>query len=355
MVVGAADPVGGSTVAGGAIRRSPFLLRPNRMKAVVTQDPGPQSTLEIVERPTPSPGPDEIRVAVAASALNRADLLQRMGRYPPPPGAPLDVCGLEYAGVVDAVGERVTLWEKGDRVMGIIGGGAHSEAVVVHEREAMPVPKSLDLTEAAAIPEAFLTAWDALFLQLDLRVGEKVLIHAVGSGVGTAAIQLARLAGAETFGTSRTEGKLERATELGLEHAIVGGGADWPAEVLDIAAGGVDAVMDLVGGDYTEGNLRCIAARGRILVVGLVAGAQTPLDLGRLLSRRASIAGTVLRSRPIEEKISLAQKFVADILPSFASGRLRPIVHSVLPMGQAEEAYRRMSDNDTFGKLVLEW
>lgn len=325
------------------------------MNAVVISRPGGPEVLEMRERPVPEPGAGEIRVRVRASALNRADLLQRRGRYPAPPGAPADVPGLEYAGEVDAVGEGVGLWAVGNRVMGIIGGGAHAEYVVVHEREAVRVPHNLSWEEAAAVPEVFMTAFDAIFGPLDLTVGERLLIHAVGSGVGTAALQLARAAGAITLGTSRTAEKLRRATGLGLDVAIDAANGDWVAAVEEASDGGVHAVLDLVGGAYLAGDLRVLTTGGRIVVVGTLAGAAAELDLGLLLGKRARLAGTVLRTRPLEEKIALAREFSKSVLPLLASGRVHPVIDTVYPFAQVVEAHRRLEANDSFGKLVLTW
>ena len=236
--------------------------------------------------------------------------------------------------------------------------GAMSRAVVVHEREAMPVPAALSVTEAAAIPEVFLTAFDALFVQGELRMGESVLIHAVGSGVGTAALQLARAAGARPIGTSRTAEKLERCERLGLDarDAIVSGPEGFTDAANNATGGrGVDLVIDTVGGDVLARSLSCLAPRGRIVLVGLLAGARCDLPLRELMSRRARITGTVLRSRPLEEKAQLAQRFVREALPLFDSGRLRPVIDAVLPMDRIAEAHELLESNRTFGKVVLAW
>src|SRR5690606_10093717 len=291
------------------------------MKAIVITRPGGPEVLEEVERPIPEPGPSQIRVRVRASALNRADLLQRRGLYPAPPGAPSDIPGLEYAGEVDAVGSAAGLWAVGSRVMGIVGGGSYSEYVCVHEREAIRVPHDLPLEEAAAIPEAFLTAYDALIRQLDLQVGERVLIHAVGSGVGTAALQLAAAAGAITFGTSRTPEKLKAAEALGLEHGFDTSQEGW-VEKVEAAAGGegINAVLDLVCGGFLPINLRLLAPRGRVILVGTMAGARAELDIRQVMQKRLKLMGTVLRSRPLEEKIALAREFSDVVLPLLNSG-----------------------------------
>lgn len=325
------------------------------MRAIVITGPGGVEVLAEQERPTPEPGPGQVRVRVRASALNRADLLQRRGGYAPPPGVSADIPGLEYAGEVDAVGPGVTLWTAGSRVMGIVGGGGHAEYLVVHEREAMRVPDRLTWEEAGALPEVYLTAYDALFRQLHLQAGERLLIHAVGSGVGTAAVQLAGVAGATTYGTSRTPDKLRRALEIGLDVAL-DANDDW-ISLLEKQTGGagVGAVLDLVGGAYLGENLRAVASKGRILVVGTVAGAKAELNLGLLLFKRIKLRGTVLRSRPLEEKIALARDFSDHALPLFDAGRLHPVIDRVFPFSEIRRAHETMETNDSFGKLVLRW
>jgi len=326
------------------------------MKAVVITRPGGPEVLEIQERSKPDPGLGQIRVRVRASALNRADLLQRKGDYPVPPGYPADISGMEYAGEVDALGPGTSLWKIGECVMGIIGGAGHAEFLCVHEREAMPVPRNLSLEDAAAIPEVFLTAYDALFKRLDLRIGETLLIHAVGGGVGTAAVQIARVIGARVVGTARSADKLERAKSLGLEIGIDASNGDWAARVeAELGGQHVQALVDLVGGNYLEGNLRVIAVRGRIVVVGLTAGATTPFNMGTLLRKRATIVGTVLRSRSLEEKIALAREFSAQVIPLFEAGRLKPVVDQAMPFDRVRDAHSLMESNKTFGKIVLRW
>jgi len=326
------------------------------MKAVIITRPGGSEVLELQDRPAPEPGAGQIRVRVRASALNRADVLQRQGNYPVPPGYSAEIAGMEYAGEVDAVGSGASLWKKGDGVMGIVGGAGHAELLTVHEREAMPVPAGMSWENAAAIPEAFLTAYDALFNRLDLQMGETLLIHAVASGVGTAATQIARTVGAKVLGTSRSPEKLERVKTLGLDVGIDTSTGDWPTQV-EGALGGqhVNAVMDLVGGNYLEGNLRVLALRGRIVIVGLTAGATAQLNMGWMLRKRATIVGTTLRARPLEEKISLAREFSNRIIPLFAAGKLQPVVDRVLPFSEIRAAHDLMESNRTFGKVVLSW
>jgi NADPH2:quinone reductase len=305
------------------------------------------------------PGPGQILVEVAAAGLNRADVLQRMGVYPAPPGSPPDVPGLEYSGHVAAIGEGVASFAVGDEVMGIVGGGAMSTHVVVHEREAIAVPRGVPLAHAAAIPEAFLTAYDALFAQAELAAGESALIHAVASGVGTAALQLVRLAGARPIGTSRSEGKLARCASLGLTDGILveKDTSYFAGAVRDRSGGpGADVILDLVGAPYLKENLDAIAPKGRMVMVGLLGGAAAELSLAKLLHKRVRIFGTVLRARPLEEKAALAQAFGRRIAPFFGEkGPLLPVVDSIVPMAQVAEAHRRMENDDTFGKIVLTW
>ena len=326
------------------------------MKAVVNTGAGGPEVLDIVERPDPEAGLSHVRVRVKASALNRADISQRLGRYPAPPGAPADIPGLEYAGEVDSVGPATSMWKVGDRVMGIVGGGAHAEMLCAHEREVMRIPDHLSFEEAAGIPEVFLTAYDAIFTQLEMVSGETLLIHAVGSGVGTAAVQLAKVSGIRTIGTSRSSNKLDRAKTLGLDQGIVSSEIDWPAKVTALTAGrGAECVLDLVGASYLQGNLECLAPQGRLVSVGLTAGSSATLDMRMLMRKRLKLVGTVLRARPIEEKIPLVRAFSARMLPLFDSRRLKPIIDAVVPFEDVRSAHERMESNETFGKLVLVW
>jgi NADPH:quinone reductase len=324
------------------------------VRAIVITRPGGPDVLQLRDVAAPLPGVREIGVRVSATAVNRADLLQRAGNYLAPPGSPQDIPGLEYAGVVDCVGAEVTRWRGGERVMGLVGGGSYAEYIVTHEDEAVTVPASLTLEHAAAVPEAFITAHDALFTQMQLRSGETLLIHAVGSGVGTAGLQLAKAIGARVFGTQRTTWKLEQATSLGLDVAIDTNAGDFADTALEFTDGhGVDGILDLVGGSYLSGNLRALAVKGRILLVGLVAGAKHELDMRLLLRKRATLIGTVLRARALHEKIAAAQAFARDVVPLLEAGVARPIVDEVLPLADAARAHQLVADNLNFGKVVL--
>lgn len=326
---------------------------PAAMRAVVIQAPGGPEGLAIAAVADPVGGPWDIVVDVRASALNRADLLQRRGLYPAPRGAPRDVPGLEVAGVVAAVGEHVTRWRPGDRVMAIVGGGGNADRVAVHEREAMRVPDGLTFTEAAALPEVFMTAFDAVVLQGGLASGQWLALNAAGSGVGTAAIQLARALGARTVGSARSEDKLERARGVGLD----AGGVDLVAAARAAGVqgdGGASVLLDLVGGPGLGAALEVLRPRGTAVLVGLLAGGKAEVPLGLVLSRRLTIVGTVLRSRPVEEKIALARAFEDRVVPLFESGRLRPVVDRVLPLAEVAEGHRLLEGNATFGKVVLD-
>ncbi|MGD8824395.1 MAG: NAD(P)H-quinone oxidoreductase [Myxococcales bacterium] len=326
-----------------------------KAKAIRIREPGGPDVLGIGEIEIPKPGPTQVLVEVAAAGLNRADCLQRRGFYPAPPGVPADVPGLELAGVVEAVGDRVARWKAGDQVMGIVAGGAMATRVVTEADELMRVPKQVSLEEAAAIPEVFLTAYDAIVLQGNLQAGGALLVHAVASGVGTAAIQLAAVLHATSVGTSRTAHKLPRCTELGLSHAVLVEDGQFADTVLAAAPKGVDVILDTVGAAYLNQNVEVLAPKGRLIVIGLMGGVQGDLNLGALLSKRGSIVGSVLRSRSSAEKAELTSAFAAQMLGRFNSGELRPIVDEVLPMSEVQQAHRRMEANETFGKIVLRW
>jgi NADPH2:quinone reductase len=324
------------------------------MRAVVIREPGGPDVLEIRDVPTPTPSRGEVRVRVRATAVNRADILQRLGRYPAPEGSPADIPGLEIAGEIDALGDGVTELEVGDRVLGLVGGGGYAERVVVHARALARLGETMTFTDAAAIPEAFLTAWDAIVDQARLSAGETLLVHAAGSGVGTAAVQIAHAIGARAIGTVRTQDKLQRARALGLASGIcVEQGIFAPQVLARTAALGVDVVLDLVGGAYVTQDLECLKTKGRIVVLGTMAGTETRVDLGALLHKRATLRGSTIRTRPLEEKILLAQTLERSILPLFARGALRPVVDRVLDLEEAARAHRLVQSNETFGKVVL--
>ena len=325
------------------------------MKAIFISGTGGPEVLSIREVPTPEPRGDHVRVRVRACGLNRADLLQCKGVYPAPPGAPADIPGLEYAGEVETLGPDVVGSLKvGDRVFGIVGGGGQAEYVITHPRLVAAVPSNLDFVQAAAVPEAFITAHDALVTQGRVVSGERVLIHAVGSGVGTAAVQLAHAMGCEVWGTSRTADKLAKMKPFGLDHGIDTSQEDIAEAVNTSTSGqGVDVVIDLLGGLALERNLAALAPKGRLVLVGLLGGSQAPLDLNLMLRKRLTMVGTTLRARPLEEKISATQRFSAQVVPWLERGVVRPIVDSVFPFEDVRAALARLASNEVFGKVVL--
>ena len=326
------------------------------MKAIVITRPGPPDSLALRELPDPVPGPGELLVRVRATAVNRADLLQRRGLYPAPPGSPAEIPGLEFAGEVLGGDPAETGLAPGDRVMGILGGGGYAERVAVPAGQCLPVPPALSFADAAAIPEAFLTAFDALVLQAGLAPGEVVLVSAAASGVGTAAAQVAREVGAVAIGTLRTGAKRPRVErlDLGFKALLDAAAPDLAAQVAAASGGrGVDVVLDLVGAASWPLALDALAPRGRIVAVGTMSGTLVELDLGALMRRRATLIGTVLRSRPAAEKVALTRAFAERMLPALAAGRLRPVVDRVLPLAEAAAAHVLLERNDTLGKVVL--
>jgi tumor protein p53-inducible protein 3 len=322
------------------------------MKAIVVTAPGGPNVLELREVPDPVPGEREVVIDVRATALNRADLLQRRGLYAAPPGAS-GVLGLECAGVVSAVGGGVASVRVGERVMALLGGGGYAERVAVHEQLTLPIPDSLDFERAAAVPEAFLTASEALFRLGKLLPGEWVLVHAAGSGVGSVAVQLARTAGARVLATT-SSGKVGRVAALGAERVVARETEDFAAVALEVTDGrGVDVILDLVGASYLAQNQQCLAVLGRHVVLGLLGGAKAELDLSRVLSRRQSILGLIMRTRPLADRIPVVERFRRDWLGRLASGEIAPIVDGTFPLAEAARAHAHMETNTSFGKIVL--
>jgi len=324
------------------------------VKAVLVSEPGGPEKLQLVEVPDPAPGPEEITIEIHAAALNRADLLQRRGLYPPPPGT-TNILGMECSGVVSALGRGCSgNLAVGARVMVLLGGGGYAEQVVVPEALAMKVPDALDFERAAAIPEAFLTAREVLFAAGQLTATESVLIHAAAGGVGSAAVQLARSLGARVFATAGGKEKCEWVRALGADVVIDYKSQDFAAVVQAETGGlGVNVILDFVGAAYAAQHAACLATRGRQVLIGVMGGAQASIDLGRLLQKRQSLVGVVMRSRSIQEKIELTRGFVRHTLPLFADGRLKPLVDSVFPLAEVAVAHQRMEANQNSGKIVL--
>jgi len=331
-------------------------MQVERMRAVVIAQHGGVEGLEVREVERPIAVGNRVRVRVHAAALNRADLLQRRGHYPAPPGAPANIPGLEFAGEVEQVGADVRTWRTGARVFGITGGGAQAEYVVVPEDALAEIPDTLDWTAAAAVPEAFITAHDALFTQGALSLGERVLVHAAGSGVGLAAIQLAHAAGASVCGTARTAEKLARAREFGLDAVVTVG--DEPQVFADAVrawtnGAGVQVILDLVGASYLAANLDALARRGRLLLVGTMGGAQAPLNFGVVMSKRLHIIGTVLCARSAEEKARATRLFATHVGPLLARAVVRPVIDRTYALNDVRAAHERLESNESFGKVVL--
>ena len=319
------------------------------MKAARCPEFSGPSSLIIQEVAAPVPKAGEVRVAVKATALNRADLLQTMGLYPPPEGYPPEIPGMEYAGVIEALGSGVSGWKVGDRVMGLVGGAAWAEQLVTRVRDLLPIPPRLSFAEAAAIPEAFITAFDALTLQGGMRAGQTVLIHAVGSGVGTAAVQWAKLVGAKSVGTSRTASKLERVKPLGLDLGLLIDG-EAPSFADKVQA---DVVLDLVGGNYFPETLEAMAPHGVLILVGLTAGLSAEVPLRTILQKRLRVQGTTMRSRLPDEKAAINEAFARQVLPHFVSGKLKPVVGAKVPFSEIGTALQQLATNETFGKTVV--
>ena len=334
------------------------------MKAVYIKEFGGADNLEIREIENPrKPKNTQVLVNVRASAINRADILQRKGFYPAPPGFSERILGLEFAGEVAEIGETVKDFKIGDRVFGITAGAAQAEFLLTEESLLAKIPENLSFTEAAAIPEAFITAVDAIFTLGNLRENETLLIHAVGSGVGLAALQLAKAKNIKVIGTSRTAKKLKKCDEFGLDSGIVtesGAVKDNPkifAELTRHFTGGkgVDVILDLVGASYFAANLESLALKGRLILVGLVGGRTAEFNLGTALSKRLQIIGTVLRSRPTEEKAEATAKFIEDVVPLLESVKVKPNIDKIFPVEEINKAHEYVESNESFGKVVLEF
>jgi NADPH2:quinone reductase len=323
------------------------------MRAVVYDGAGGNEVVRLEDRPDPVPGPEDVIVDVHYAGLNPADLQQREGNYPAPPGAVADVPGLEVSGRIVDCGERVTSWKTGDRVFGLVAGGGLASRVLVHERAVARVPDALDDREAAAIPEAFITAHDAVVVQAALRPGETLLVHGAAGGVGSAAVQIALGMGATVLGSVRNPQAREAVESLGATAIEDEGFAE---AVKDATAGrGADVILELVGGPHFPANVEAVALRGRIVVVSVAAGKQADLDLLRMMQKRASLRGTVLRARPIEEKGAAVRAFEKEVVPALAGGRMRPLIDSVFPADRVTEAFDRLASSGKVGKVLLDF
>lgn len=326
------------------------------MRAVVIQEPGGPQVLSLQEVPSPPLHAGQVRVQVKAVGLNRADLLQRKGLYPAPPGYPAQIPGLEFAGTILELGPGVDDWVLGARVMGITGGGAYADEVVVYGDSLLPVPPSWSWIQAAAFPEAHLTAFDALRIQADLQLGQRLLIHAVGSGVGLAALQLAQYIGVTTYGTSRTAEKLAKAQRLGLHHGIQVQSGQFLEQLRTLTQGqGVHVILDFIGAAYLQENVKALSSGGVLVVLGLMGGTQAPLPLEVMLSRRLTVRGSTLRARSREDKTLLVRRYMAELGDVLRGETFLPIIDGVYPVEAVQEAHQRLEQNESFGKLVLKF
>jgi NADPH2:quinone reductase len=323
------------------------------MTAIAIKAPGGPETLVPEERPVPSPGDGEILVKVAAAGVNRPDVMQRKGLYPPPKGAP-DIPGLEIAGEVAALGPKVTRWKVGDKVMALVIGGGYAPYCLAHEGHALPVPAGISMTQAAAIPETFFTVWHNAFERGALKSGETFLVHGGSSGIGTTAIQLAKAFGARVFTTAGSEEKCEACRKLGAEVAINYKSEDFVAVVKDkTAGGGADVILDMVGGDYIERNYEAAAIEGRIVQIAFQGSPKASVDFRRIMLKRLLHTGSTLRSRSVPDKTAIAAVLEQKVLPLIAAGKVKPIIDSTFPLMQAAAAHARMESSAHIGKIVL--
>ena len=323
------------------------------MKAITFATYGGPDVLRLEDVADPVPTPDDLLVRVRASALNRADTMQRRGHYPPPPGES-DILGLELAGEVEAVGASASGFKPGDRVFGLVGGGGYAEKACIDHRMAMPIPPGWDFVKAAAVPEVFFTANETLFTLGRLDAGETVLIHAGASGVGTAGIQMARQTGARVLVTVGSEEKVARTESLGADTAINYKTTDFTERVLELTDGaGVDLVQDFIGAAYWQNNLKCLKTTGRLVLVGLMGGNKVETDLGLIMRKRLQVIGSVMRSQPLENKIAITERFRSRWLPELQRGRIQPLIDSSFPLAKAAEAHQYMEENRNVGKIML--
>lgn len=323
------------------------------MRAVTQTSPGGPETLVVTELPDPVPGPGDVLIEVAATAVNRADLLQRQGFYPPPPGAS-DVIGLECSGTIAAVGEGVTAWAVGDQVCALLAGGGYASLVVVPEGQVMPVPDGIDLVTAAALPEVACTVWSNVFMVAALRPDEVFLVHGGAGGIGTFAIQLASRLGARVFTTAGSEDKLARCRELGAEVAISYRDQDFVEVVREATGGrGADVVLDNMGAKYLGRNVDVLATEGRLVIIGMQGGSKAELNIGQLLSKRGAVIATTLRARPTEGKARICASVVEHVWPLVADGSIEPVVSAVLPLDDVADAHRLIEGGGNIGKVLL--
>lgn len=326
---------------------------PSTMRAVVIVEPGGPDVLQIEERSVPDAGEGAILVAVAAAGVNRPDVMQRKGQYPPPPGAP-DVPGLEIAGVVAATGEGASRFKEGDEVIALVPGGGYADYCIVDERNALPLPEPLTLVEGAGVPETMFTVWHNVFERGGLRPGEWLLVHGGASGIGTTAIQLAKAFGAFVVATAGSDRKCEALKRLGADHAINYKTTDFVEATMEASLGnGADVILDMVGGDYLKRNCAVAAPEGRIVQISTLAGPKTEIDLRQIMMKRLTLTGSTLRNRPVPFKAELARALEETVWPIIARGRFKPVVDRIFPLDEVVDAHRRIDSGEHFGKIIL--
>lgn len=324
------------------------------MKAVVITQPGGPEVLQITDRPKPSIAPNEVLVKVAAAGINRPDVAQRKGNYPPPAGAPQDIPGLEIAGTIAEIGADVSRWEIGDKVCALVIGGGYAEYCNVPEGQCLPVPENLSFVEAASLPETFFTVWSNVFDRGRLKPGESLLVHGGSSGIGVAAIQMAHALGSPVYVTAGSDEKCKFCEDLGVKKAINYRKENFPEVIKELTKGkGVDVILDMIGGDYTPGNIQSLADEGRLVLINTMNGKDVQIDLAQVMRKRLNITGSMLRSRSVEFKSYIARNLEKHIWPLIASGKIKPIINSVFPAEEASQAHQLMESSEHIGKIVL--
>ena len=326
------------------------------MKAVVISEPGGPNVLQIAERPKPAPQPQEVLIKVAAAGINRPDVAQRKGVYPPPPGAPQDIPGLEIAGIIESVGSSVTQWKPGDKVCALVVGGGYAEYCTAPEGQCVPIPNNLSFIEAASLPETFFTVWSNVFDRGRLQPGESLLVHGGSSGIGVTAIQMAKALGSTVYVTAGTDSKCRFCEQLGAAKAINYKTENFANVIDQLTQGkGVDVILDMIGGDYMPGNLEALANDGRLVFINTMNGKDVEVDLSIVMRKRISITGSMLRSREVAFKAAIAGALKEHVWPLLKNGKVKPVIHQVFPAKEAAQAHQLMESSEHTGKIVLSW
>ena len=324
------------------------------MKAVIISKPGGPDVLQLTERPKPIPLPHEVLIKVHAAGINRPDIAQRKGNYPPPPGASPDIPGLEVAGTIEAIGSEVTLWQPGQQVCALVIGGGYAEYCTAPEGQCLPIPQGLSFIEAASLPETFFTVWSNVFDRAALKPGESLLVHGGSSGIGVTAIQMAKALGSKVYVTAGTDDKCRLCEELGADKAINYKTQNFADEIKELTNGkGVNVILDMIGGDYTPPNLQALAEEGRLVLINTMKGKDVQVDLSIVMRKRINITGSMLRSRDVEFKAAIAAKLKEHVWPIIANGAIRPVIHQVFTMTDATQAHELMESSEHVGKIVL--